>query len=83
MSATRTLRSDYWVEKRLGKWKEGGKSKGAVFLEGRCRIFVSNIWPGPGKGKQNGEKWIVFKRYIEEIWTRLSEDKRRGKEKDN
>lgn len=45
-----------------------------MFLEGSCRIFVSDIWTGLGKVKQNGE--TKFKRDIQEMWTRLGEEER-------
>lgn len=52
------------------------KAEGAsLFLEGSCRIVVSAVWPGLGKGKQNEEKLPKFKRFVQEVRARGGEKK--------
>lgn len=80
MLARRTVRS-VWHRRGLEDGKKKANQGGALFLEGSCRIFVSDIWSGLGKGKQNGE--TKFKRYNQEIWTRVGEEERWEKVRTN
>lgn len=73
MSARRTLRS-VWHRRGWEDVRKEVNQGGSLFLEGSCKIFVSDIWSGLRKEKQNGE--TKFKRYIQEIWTRLGEEER-------